>query len=365
MIVRAGFFIENMTFTNRVTTITQNFIMPKNYDNFFGDNSFLPYRVIGNGQSWRGTTLDIPITIGKNTLGSSFSGMQTASNGAQQTRALMSYDLRAYRIPVTIPGLDKVVNKGEEKILAMVEQEMATAFESLLEDVSDMLYGDGTGNSSQDFLGADALYDDGTSAATIGGLSRTTYTTLKGTRTASGGTISLDKLATFFMDLTSGSGLKNRPSMFSSDETTWNYLEKLIVTGTVQANYQANGYPMVTRKSKTPVGGLSGEAGFQSILYRGVPIIWDENSTAQTLWGHNENFTGWFGAQSDDLKSIQLTTLEGSANGDAPSTDTGLQWSGFKDSFDQFGEVAYIYLLGNWVAMRPGRLGRITGIAGV
>src|SRR3712207_3423667 len=120
-----------MTFTNRVTTITQNFILPKNMDNFFGDNSFLPYRFLGNGQEWRGTTLDVPITVSKNNLGKSFSGMEVHSNGAQNNRVLMSYNLKAYRIPVTIPGLEKVVNKGEEKVLALVEQEMATAFESL------------------------------------------------------------------------------------------------------------------------------------------------------------------------------------------------------------------------------------------
>lgn len=354
-----------MTFTNRVTTITQNFIVTKNYDNFFGDNSFLPYRVIGNAQEWQGVTLDVPFTISKNTLGKSFSGMEVHSNGAQNNRVLASYDLRAYRIPVTIPGLDKVVNKGEDAVLRLVDQEMATSFESLLDDVSTMLYADGTGNASQDFLGLDALADDGTSAATIGGLSRTTYPTLAGTRTATGGTVTLAKLATFFMALTAGSGMKNRPTVFDTDETTWNFLEQLIVTGTVQANYTANGYPRVTRQSKAPVGGLSGEAGFVSIIYRGIPIVYDEKSTAQTLWGMNENYLPWYGAKSDDLKGINIKTLEGSAQSDAPSQDTGLQWSGFKDSFNQFGEVAYVYMLGNWIATQPRRQGRLTGISGI
>ncbi len=354
-----------MTFSNRVTTITQNIIVPKNYDNFFTDTSFIPYRFMGNGMEWTGgTTLDIPITIGKNSLGASYSGMATFANGAQNTRALMSYDPRAYVISVTIPGLDKAVNKGEPAIIKLVTQEMKTAFESLLEDISVMGYADGTGNLSQNFLGLDALADDGISAATIGGLSRTTYPTLAGVRTASGGTVTLDKLATFYMALTSGSGQKNSPSVFVTDQTTWNYVEKLIVTGTVQANYTANGYPVVNRRSKAPVGGLAGEAGFKSILYKGIPIVFDGNATVQTLWGLNENFLQWYGIKSDDLKSIQLDTLEGSANSDAPSMDTGLQWSGFKDSFNQFGEVAYIHKLGNWIALQPRRQGRLTGITG-
>lgn len=355
-----------MTFSNRVATITQNVIIPHNYDNFFSDTSFLPYRFMANGQEWTGgVTLDVPITVSKNSLGTSYSGMATFSNGAQNTRVNMSYGPKAYVIPVTIPGLDKAVNKGEAAILKLVSQEMKTAFESLLEDVSNMLYADGTGNSSQDFLGLDALADDGTSAGTIGGLSRTTYPTLAGTRTAISGNVDLDDLATFAMNLTSGSGMKNQPTVYVTDETTWNYLEKLIVTGTVQANYTANGYPVVTRKSKAPVGGLSGEAGFRSIIYRGVGIVYDGNATAQTLWGLNENYLDWYGIKSDDLKSISLDTLEGSANSDAPNSNIGLQWSGFKDSFNQFGEVAYIHSLGEWITVQPRRQGRLTGITGV
>ena len=354
-----------MTFTGRITTITQNIILAKNYDNFFGDTSFIPYRFMGNGLEWSGgAALEIPITIGKNTYGTSYSGMAKFTTGTLETRVKMSYDPRAYVIPVQIPGLEKAVNKGEAATLKLVTQEIKTTFESLLDDVSDMGYADGTGNSNKNFLGLDALADDGTSAPTIATLSRTTYPTLAGVRTASGGTVTLDKLATFYMNLTSGSGQKNCPTVFVTDKTTWNYLEKLIVTGTVQANYTANGYPVVNRRSKAPVGGLAGEAGFKSILYKGTPIIFDGNATAQTLWGLNENYLQWYGLRSDDLKAITMDFLDGSANADAPSADTGLQWSGFKDSFNQFGEVAYIHKLGNWITPKPGTQGRLTGITG-
>ena len=53
-----------------------------------------------------------------------------------------------------------------------------------------------------------SLYDnilDGTSVATYGGQSRTTYTTLAATKTASGGSISLDKMETLHNAVTSGS----------------------------------------------------------------------------------------------------------------------------------------------------------------
>lgn len=355
-----------MTFTNRVTAITQDVILPKEVDNFFGDNSFIPYRFVGTGDEWTGTSLKVPITIAKNTNGRSFSGMATAPVATMQTRVNMEYSLKSYRISVTIPGLDKVVNRGEEAICKLVANEMQTAFYSLLDDVSTMFYADGTGNGSQDFLGLDALADDGTTATTIGGLSRTTYSTLQGVRTSVSNTLTLDKMATFAMGLSSGSGVKNRPTEYVSDETVWNLVEKLVITGTIQANYNANGYPMVTRRSKAPIRSaeLNGGYGFQSIIYRGVPIIYDEKCTAQTLWGLNDNFLTWYGAKSDDLKAISLPNAIDGVN-DMPSEDTGIQWSGFKEAFAEFGEAAFIYLIGEWITTQPRRQGRLTSVVNV
>lgn len=356
-----------MTFTNRIKTITQDAILPKETDNFLSE-SFLPFRVISNGDMWEGTDMKFPIKIAKNTQGQSFSGLDTHNTGTVQTRINFQYDLRAYNIPIAIPGLDKVVNKGESAILKVIKQEMGSTFMDALDDVSDMLYADGTGNSNKDFLGADALADDGTSVVTLGTLSRTTYPTLAGTRTASGGTLTTTKVSTLLTNVSAGSSARQRTTLLVTDKTTWDYCEKLFVSGTVQANYDSNGFPMVTRKSRgvMPAATLKGAQGFVAITYRGIPVIADEKATPTgTLWAFNENYLQWYGAKSDDLKSISMPKSIESAYSDQPTEDTGVQWSGFKDSFNQFGEVAYLYVLGNWTTRQPRRQGRLTGITGV
>lgn len=355
-----------MNFTTRVTSITQDVILPKNVDNFLSDN-FLTFRAMGTGEAWEGVTLNQPIKIAKNTQGSSFSGLDTHNTGTVETRQSLQYDLRAYNIPVAIPGLEKVVNKGEQAILNLIKQEIASTFMDALDDVGTMLYADGTGNGSKDFLGLDALNDDGSSAATIGGLSRTTYPTLAGVRTASGGTITLAKVGTLVTGVSAGNAVRQRPTVFVSNETVWNLCEQLMISGVVQANYDANGYPMVTRRSKGIMNAatLKGATGFVSIVYRGIPLIADEKSTSQTLWSLNENYLQWYGAKSEDLKPISLGKDVDSSYNEAPTEDSGVQWSGWKDSFNQFGEVAYLYILGNWTTSQPRRQGRLTGITGV
>jgi len=352
-----------MTFSNRVTSITQDVILPKNVDNFLVDN-FATFRFMGTGEAWEGTTIKQPIKISKNTQGRSFSGLDAHNTGTVDTRVTLEYDLRAYNIPIAIPGLDKVVNRGEAAILNLIKQETASTFMDAMDDIGSMFYLDGTGNGSKDFLGLDALADDGTSASTIGGLSRTTYSTLNGTRTASSGTLTLLKTATLTSAVAGGSASRQQPTIYITDETTWDLCEKLMISSIVQANYDANGYPKVTRKSRGVMSGatLGGSYGFVSLIHRGIPIVKDEKATVGTLWALNENYLQWYGAQSDDLKSISLGNDVDSTYNEAPTSDSGVQWSGWKDSFNQFGEVAYLYVLGNLTTSQPRRHGRLTGI---
>ena len=355
-----------MTFTNRVTTITQDTIIPKVVDTILGDN-WITYRVLANAEKWRGTTMDKPLKVTKSTLGGSFSGLDTHNTSTVETRVLMSYDVRGYEMPVAIPGIERAVNRTEGQVLNLVRTEVESAQEDALDDIGTMLYADGTGNSNKDFLGWDALIDDGTSVATLGGLSRTTYTTLNGTRTASGGTMDLDKIATLISAISAGGSARRRPTFLVSNETVQDLYESLL-TPTVRANYEASGMPMMTRTSKAPVRGseLKGAGGFVAYTFRGIPWLADEKSTAQTLWAANENYLTWYGLSDPELQSINLGSENiDSVYNEAPSKNVGFQWTGFLRPINQYGEVAHIYLLGNQCTFNPKTHGRLTGITGV
>ena len=355
-----------MVFGNRVTTITQNTILPKVIDTVLGDN-WITFRIVSNAKKWSGHTLDRPLKVTKSTLGGSFSGLDTHSTATVDTRVLMSYDPRGYEMPIAIPGMEKAVNRTEAEVINLVRVETESAQEDALDDIGTMLYADGTGNSSKDFLGWDALVDDSTSVVTLGGLSRTTYATLKGTRTASGGTLTLTKLATLISAVSAGSAARQRPTCFVSNETVWDLYESLL-TPTQQATYEATGLPMMTRTSKAPIRSaeLKGAAGYVALTFRGIPFIADEKSTAQTLWAVNENYIDWYGLNDPDLQKISLGTADiDGVYSEIPSANTGFQWTGFMRPINQYGEVAHIYLLGNQVTFNPKRHGRLTGITGV
>lgn len=355
-----------MLFGNRVITITQDEIIPSAVDTLLGGN-WITYRALFNGKKWNGYRISRPIKVSKSTLGGSFSGLDTHSTATVDTRITMYYDPRGYEMPVAIPGIEKAVNRTEAEVINLVTIEVESATQDALDDLGTMFYADGTGNSSKDFLGLDALNDDGTSVDSIGGQSRTAYSTLAGTRTASGGTLDLDKLATLVSAISAGSAQKDRPTVLVSDETVWDLHESLL-TPTVRANYDSFGLPLMTHTSKAPIRSaeLKAAGGFMAITYRGIPHIADEKSTAQTLWANNENYMPWYGLTDPDLKPINLgtSTME-TPYEEFPSKNIGFQWTGFMRPINQYGEVAHIYLLGNYCVWNPKRQGRLTGITGV
>lgn len=355
-----------MTFSQRVVSITQDTILPKIYDNILNDN-FATYRFIGTGKAWSGETLKRPIKYQKNTQGSSYSGMDPFSVTAVETRMTASYDVRAYEIPVVIPGLEQSVNETDAQVLNLVKAEMESTAEDALDDIGTMFYADGTGNSNKDFLGLDALDDDGTSVVTVGNISRTAYTFWKSTRTSFAGALTLAKLATMNSAISGGSASRQAPTLYISSETEFDLYESLL-SPTVRANYDINGFPVVTRTSKGAVAAaeLKGGMGYTSLSHRGIPWVKDEKATVGTVWMINENYVDWYGLKGAGLKSFSGSNevIEG-VYSDAPSSFSGLQFQDFMTPTNAYGKIGHIHLLGNLVTFQPRRLARATSVTGV
>ncbi len=352
-----------MQFTQRVVSITQDTILPKVFDNILSDN-LAGFRFISNGKKWSGETLKRPVKLVKSTLGGSFAGLDTHSTSTVESRRTMQFQLKAYEIPVAIPGLDRLVNATEAQVINLVKAEMESTATDAMDDVADIFYGDGTGNSSKDFEGLQNLNDDGTTATLIGNLSRTTFPTLAGTRTGSGGQMTMVKLGNVYNGVAGGSARRQKPTLLSSDETVWQLFEGLLLP-TVQAGYQMNGFPQVTRRSRGPVAAAAhkGGLGFDSLIYRGVPWVADEKDAAgQTVWYHNENYLDWYGLKDPQHTSVSFgNTLEGTYS-EAPTNNSGLQMSNMLKPVNQYGEIGHIYLFGNLTTFQPRRQGRLTGV---
>lgn len=348
----------------RIATLVNSYLVPGAVDQVI-NHSPVTARVIGNASKWSGVQMDRAIKYKSTGLGGTFTGLGNFSTADVASTIKLTYYLGAYEQPVVVPGLEKLLNSiSKETATSLVGYKMEEAKIEMMDGVAGLIFG----NSNAEFNSLRDFADDGTLVGTIGTQSRTTYSALNGTATASSGTISLSKFRTLHSAVGAVSTLGSRPTLGATTETIWDLMEQLF-TPSVQANYDANGYPQVTMTSRAPVRGseLMGVQGYMSLVYAGVPVVADERATSQALYLLNEDRLDWFGAQDPDLQSVDLgaeTDLT-SVYHRMPSKFHGFNWQPLLRPVNQYGEVGHVFLFGQLISWEPRRQGVLTGITGI
>lgn len=350
-----------MAFTNRVATTTNVKLIPKVVDTVLNSN-ILFQRVVQNAKPWSGDRMRFPIKYQNGVTGTSFSGMDTFSTAASERRINMEYFVKGYEKNVTLPLMEVDANATDEQTINLVANELSLAAQEMADEVGTIFYADGTGNSSKDFLGLGAIVDDGASVSTIGGLSRSTYTTLQSTVTASGGTLTLDKIRTLYNAITSGG---QRPTVGITSEAVFGYWEKLL-----QQFYRINSSAVKVDPSRAYQGNNAGAPmaatpSFAGLDYQGFPVFMDEKCTSGVLFFLNENFIEWRAMKSKMGKSVPYDPAPIEGNDYKSIGDFGFSWTDWIKPINQYAIVGHLILEGELLTTNPKRHGKLTGITGV
>jgi hypothetical protein len=324
-------------------------------------------RLNGQGMNFNKPTMKYTVKVSRTNQGQAYSGLEKLNASATDDTIQLEFNHTAYTHPAVKVMLEHfaVENQGEDINLSDYINQDAVA--EINESLGSLIY---SGNSSSYPNGLEKIVDDGTNSATIGGQSRSTYTMLKSTVTASAGTVSLSKMAKLFTDVSSGA---KKPTIGLTTETVWNYLEELIQPQT-RGSYSEQGYGALGIRSKYPVrseADLKGALGFTAIFYRGLPIISDEFCTSGNLYFLNENYLNWYGRTSvprdfkEHLKAVTLGKSDVLDLSYKPSDFHG--WFYQKDQMmpDQAGLIGRYHVIGQVVSGNPRYHGKLTGILGV
>jgi len=146
---------------NRLTSVTNNKLLPKVVDTILNSNVFAT-RMLANAQKWSGRQIEKAIKISKNNQGSSFSGLDTFGTAAVDTRQKLTFSPKFYEIPVVVPLTELSTNQSDPgRVVDLAAIELASSAEDMADDIGSLFFGDGTGNGSKDFLGLEAIVDDG------------------------------------------------------------------------------------------------------------------------------------------------------------------------------------------------------------
>lgn len=320
---------------NFVTSITKNDYFPMIVDNFYEGNPLF-MRMKGKTKSWSsGAQLKIPTEIAGRTQLGSYAGADTFGTAQEDTRRQFTINPAQYYANVTITGIQAAANRGKEAIVDLMTAEFTSVSKALNDELGDDLYGDGTGNNSKAITGLVAHVDDSTYITDYQGLSRSTYATLKATLNTQGGALGLDDLAADFDAAQVGS---DQPTLGVTTPAIFTIYEALLTANSRYTIVQNSGRFHLTAAG-IETGGITANAGFTGLMFRGMPLISDDKCPSGNLFMLNEKTISLYGIAPDP------NFVEGSKE--------GFGWTGWKKPTNQDVIVGQFIWYGQLVGTEP------------
>lgn len=342
-----------MAFSNQVDVLTMEDIVPNVVDTVLRSNALTTRLMTKDTKKFRSATQDFPIKYQKGTATQSFIGMQTLPTSLTATRVLMKYNPAFNAANVALAVTDVSANNTLRKVLDLTEVEMISRAQDLADSIGTQFYASQT--LSTDFLGLGNIVS---ASGSIGGLSRTTYSTLQSTVTASSGTLSLYKMRTLYNNIADGGVI---PTEAFTDYTTWALYEQLLQP---QERVQ---------KSVNVAPNFKGYTGYDSIMFSNLPITPDRKATSGYLYFLNADFINFYtldmmggldkGGYSGEKVKVGSKLFLGSQY--SPDENFGFFWTGFIHATNAMAWNSFITVAGNLVSANPRRHGVLTGITNV
>jgi len=260
----------NDDFNQILSTTLKNYV-PKLADNVFTARPL--FYALTNGQTIRrisgGAKIVVPIIYGTNSTAASYAGDETLSTTAQTGITAAEYDWKQYAATVTITGIEEGKNNGEAEIIDLLEGKVMQTEETIIQNMNEMFYGDGTGNSNKDWIGLDLIVGKPNTA--LGGIDPTDAgnSWWKSDEHDMDGALTVKQMGTTYNNVSVG-----------NDQPT-------IVIGT-QALYES--YEALLEPNLRYTDTKVADAGFQNLLFKGAPVTFDGDVTAGEIFFLNTKY---------------------------------------------------------------------------
>lgn len=215
-----------MAVDQKVADATLNYLYPKLVDQVVTGTK-INQMFLKGAKPWGGAQEEIPIKVSANNTGfTSFIGSSVLPTTIVNNTVKMTFDAKFVAQASNLTATDIALNGTEQQVADLMERQVESDAADMMVSVANQLYGDGTGNSGMDLTGIAAAIDDGTSVATYGNLSRSTYTSLDATVTSTSGTLTLAKMYTMWDTLQQD---QQMPSVILTTKAVRSLYEQLLL----------------------------------------------------------------------------------------------------------------------------------------
>lgn len=140
------------------------------------------------------------------------------------------------------------------------------------------------------------------------------------------------------------------PTVLISDRSVQSFYEQLLAP---QERY--------VKSDGIKKEGLSGQAGYMTLAFKGVPFVADRKATSGVLFMLNEDYLDFFGApfaMAKPVKAMKSAEIKGNDYG--PSL--GFSFSDWVQPINQAAIVSRIYIYGQLISANFRRHGKLTGV---
>ena len=264
-----------------------------NYRKTLTDNVFsarpLTYHLMDKGRIRMlngGTKIVEPLIYGESSTVAPYSGYDTLNLTPQEGMSAAEFDWKQYAVSIAISGIEEAKNNGEQAILNLLEAKIMQAEESMKEGFNSMFFGDGTGNSSKDWNGLGNLVESGNS---VGGINSSTETWWRSYEENTVAALSLAQMTTAYNTASVGN---DHPDMILGTQTLFEKYESLLQP---QLRYT---------DTKTA------DAGFQNLLFKAAPIMYDVHCNAGTMFFLNTKYITLVGHSSKWFQQTEFIRPE-------------------------------------------------------
>lgn len=285
-------------------------------DQIFGSKPLL-YIIKNQGiETQHGRSIVQPLLYGELTSKGSYDDDDTFVAPVREGLTAAEFGWRHYYASIFFTGPELAQNSGREQVLSLVKARTMQAEMSVSEDLNRQFFSDGTGNGGKDFEGLKALV---AAANTYAGIDRADAGNVwwRSTVDAAAVAVGLAKMRNIYNTVSEG-----------NDQPT-----NIITT---QAGFEA--YEALLTDNIRYEDTVMGDAGFQNLMFKGAPIVFDRDCDAGYMYFLN-------------MKYIEFVNLNG----------RWFDWSDWLVPVNQDAKYKNLYLSGNLTIKNAKRQGVKTG----
>lgn len=267
-----------------------------NYRSQLTDNVFtarpLTYTLMDKGRIRMlngGTKIVEPLIYGESNTVKSYSDYDSIALTPQTGISAAEYDWKQYAASISISGIEEAKNNGEAEIINLLEAKIMQAEESMREGFNRMFFADGTGNGGKDWNGLGNLIESGNTVGGINSASGQDNDWWRSYEENTATALTLAQMATAYNTVSVGN---DHPDVILSSQTLFEKYESLLQP---QLRYT---------DTKTA------DAGFQNLLFKAAPIMYDVHCNAGTMFFLNTKYITLVGHSSKWFQQTEFIRPE-------------------------------------------------------